>query len=161
MTTHLICNDPGATDDRRSWEGQLRSHDVAIRFSPIIRDRTGKETRKWCQTTWLVKLLRKICILTYLGHDLTLTWPDLTWGNILKLTFQGRKVHDPSRLEEANTMVSVSFSCTLSKELPMKTISAKKRKLFIWWPLEPKLLSTANIWSKKLPGNEESSPMFF
>ena len=35
------------------------------------------KTRKWCQTTWLAKMFRKICILTYLGHDLTLTWPDL------------------------------------------------------------------------------------
>ena len=26
---------------------------------------------------WLVNMLRKICILTYLCHDLTLTWPDL------------------------------------------------------------------------------------
>ena len=35
------------------------------------------ETRKWCKATRLIKPLRKMRILTYLGHDLTLTWPGL------------------------------------------------------------------------------------
>ena len=35
------------------------------------------ETRKWCQTTWLVKPFRKIGMLTYLSHYLTLNWSDL------------------------------------------------------------------------------------
>ena len=60
-----------------SREGHLRSHEVIIRFSPITRVRMEIDTRKWFQTTWLVKLLRNICTLTYLGHDLTLTWLDL------------------------------------------------------------------------------------
>ena len=68
-----ICADRGATDDRGSRGGHLRSNDVTIRFSPISRDRMEIETRKWCQTTWLVEPLQRMCILTYLGHDLTLT----------------------------------------------------------------------------------------
>ena len=73
MTNNLICEDPAATDDRGSREVHLMSHEVKISFSQITRDRMEIETRKWCQTTWLVKPLRKICILTYFGHDLTLT----------------------------------------------------------------------------------------
>ena len=100
MTTHPICDDRGATDDRGSREGHLRSHEVTIRFSPITRNRMEIEMRKWCQTTWLVKPLWTICILTFLGHDLTLAWPDPQThnttearntqyhrGQILKLTF--------------------------------------------------------------------------
>ena len=39
------------------------------------------------------------------------SWPDLelTLGHILKLNFQGQKVHVPNRLEEANTMVAFSY----------------------------------------------------
>ena len=55
----------------------MRSNEVLIRFSPISRDIIDVETRKWCQVTWLVKPLRKMCKLTYLGHDLTLAWPDI------------------------------------------------------------------------------------
>ena len=56
-----------------SREGHLWSQSVFRQ----TRDRKEMKTRKWCQTTWLAKMFRKICILTYLGHDLTLTWPDL------------------------------------------------------------------------------------
>ena len=87
MTNQPICDDPGATDDRGSREGQLGSHEVKIRFSPITRDRMEIEISKWWQTTWQVKPLRKTCILTYFGHDLT-----LTWVQILKLIFRGQKV---------------------------------------------------------------------
>ena len=59
-----------------TWD-HMRSNEVLIRFSPISRDRIDIETRKWCQTTWLVKPLRKMCKLTYMGHDLTLAWPDI------------------------------------------------------------------------------------
>ena len=62
-----------------SWGGHLRSNEITIRFSPINHDSIDIEMHKWCQTTWLIKLLQKICILTHLGNDLTLTrpWPDL------------------------------------------------------------------------------------
>ena len=39
------------------------------------------------------------------------SWPDfdMTWGQILKLTFQFQKVYIPNRLDKANTMVSFSY----------------------------------------------------
>ena len=94
----------------RSWEGHRRQQNLFFKelgagstgskfysspnpFSPITRDRTKIETRGWCQTTCLVKTLQKICILTYLGHDLTFTWPwpDLNWGQFLKWSFKVKK----------------------------------------------------------------------
>ena len=80
MATHPICADLSATYDRESRGVHLRSNDVTIHFSPISRDRMKIETHKWCQSTWLVEPLQRMCILTYLCHDLTLTcpWPDLT-----------------------------------------------------------------------------------
>ena len=50
IATHPICDDPGITDDLRSREGHLRSHEVTIHFLPITLNRTEKETRKWFQT---------------------------------------------------------------------------------------------------------------
>ena len=91
------------------WSGVTgRSSEVTwrhSRFSPVTRDRMKIETHKWCQTMWLVNPVWKICILTYLGHDLTLNWPDLTSGQVLKLTFQGQEIHFSNRLDKLNTMV--------------------------------------------------------
>ena len=88
-------------------------------FSPISRDWMEIETRKWCQTTWLVNPLRKMCIMTYLGHDLTLTWPGLR--SILKLILQCQKVHIWNRLDEANTMVSFFSVSLISKKEKQST----------------------------------------
>ena len=130
MATHHICDGPGATDDWGSWGGHLRSNEVKIRFSPVTPDRMKIETRKWCQTTWFVKPLRKICILTYFVHDLTLTWPwsKLTWGQILKLTFQCKKWM--VRIDSTNQTIrchSYFCVCHVSNNLSMKNHPVKKR----------------------------------
>ena len=48
------------------------------------------ETRKWCQTTWLINPLAH-----WYAHCptsvMTWPWPDLTWGQILKSIFQGQR----------------------------------------------------------------------
>ena len=123
MTTHPICDDAGATDDRGLREGHLRSHEVAIRFSQITRHMMEIETYKWYQTTWLVKPFRKILVLTYIPGS----WPDLdlTWVQNLNLTFQCQKVYVLNRLDEAKTM-SLSY------------LSYKKKineKPFPWKPI--------------------------
>ena len=54
MANHSICADPGATDDRWSWGGHLRTNEIKIMrsqsvfFSRISRDRVEIETHKWC-----------------------------------------------------------------------------------------------------------------
>ena len=113
--------------------GQMRSNEVTIRFSPISRDRMEIETRKLCQTTWLVESLRMMCISTYLGYDLTSTWlwPNLAWGQIFKLTFQSQKVHVSNQLDEATRCAILFFVSLISKKLLMKNHLREKRQLFI------------------------------
>ena len=58
-------------------------------------------------------------------------WPDLTCGQILKLTFQDQKVHISNRLDEKNTMVSFLFSdLPCKKKLLMKKTSQWKQHSF-------------------------------
>ena len=103
-----------------------RSPEVTIHFSPIpSRDRIEIETQKWCQTTWPIEPLRKMCILTYLGHDLSLTWPDLRTNFQIDLSRSKSKCLN--RLDEANTMVSFLFSYLTSKKLLMKNHIREKR----------------------------------
>ena len=105
MATHPICDDPGPTDDRGSREGHLRSNEVTIRFSPRSRDMMEIETRKWFPNN-----LGRQTASEDMHIDLLDPWADLAWGHIMKLTFQGQKVHASNRLDEAITMVSFSFS---------------------------------------------------
>ena len=97
----------------------MRSHEVTIHFSPVTHDRMEIESRKWCQTTLLVRPLRKIWILAYLGHKLALTRPDLR--SDLKLAFQGQQVHVVNQLDKTNTVVSFSFAYLLYIKNSMKT----------------------------------------
>ena len=102
MNTHLICDDLGlgATDDRGSRKGHLRSNEVTICSSSISHGKMKIEMHKWCQTTWLIEPPQKMRILTYLGLgswsdlDLSLTWPKVKfWNwpfNIKKYMFQTR-----------------------------------------------------------------------
>ena len=87
-----------------------RTRSQSVFFLPITRDRMKMETRRWCQTTWLVKPFRKIGMLTYLSHDLTLEWSDLRPDFEIDLSRSKSTVHAPNRLDEANTIVSFSFS---------------------------------------------------
>ena len=77
------------------------------------------------------------------GSDL-----DMTWGQILKSTFQGQNVDIPNRIDEVYTVhdgVIYIFKSLISKKLQMKTHLHEKRLFFIWWPLESKLFSSGQI----------------
>ena len=120
------------------------------------------ETRQWCQTTSLVEPLQRMCILTYLGHDMTLTrpWPDLTWNQIFKLTFQCQKLHISNRLDVANTMVSFLFLYLPYRKSLNENPSPWKRYFFIWWPLDPELLTLGYLIGKRCWGMRRA-PHFF
>ena len=132
----------------RSWArgDHLRSDEVTICFSSINRGRIEIETRKWCQTTWFVKPLRKICILTYLGHD---------------LTFQGQKYMFRTGSARRTRWCHFHFCVSLIKKVINEKPSRWKAIFVIWWPLEPKLLTYAKSDKKTWPGHEASFPMFF
>ena len=110
MANHPICADPGATDDRGSRGGHLRSNEVTIRFSPISRDGMEIEMRKWCQTTLLVEPLQRMCILTFLGHDLTLTWPDLRSNFQIDLQRSKCTCFEPARRGEHGGVIFIFVS---------------------------------------------------
>ena len=81
--------------------GHLSSPTVFLR---ITFDSEEIETWEWSHCVYLIKTLRFICKMTYLGQHVT-----LTWGQIFTLTFQGHAIHVSMRLDEANTMVSKSL----------------------------------------------------
>ena len=106
-----------------TW-GQMSSNGVLIRFSPISGDRMEIETCIWCQTTWLVKPLRKMGILTYLGHGLALSWPDLRSN--FETDLSRSKVYVSNWLDETNATVSYYFLYLYNqKSSEWKTISVK------------------------------------
>ena len=83
---HPICDGQGVTDDRGSRGGHLRQNEITIPFSQISRDRMEIETSKWCQTTWPVSRFGR-CVYWPIWVMIW-SWHGLTWGQILKLTFQ-------------------------------------------------------------------------
>ena len=142
--------------NRRSWGTgrsaevkwvQMRSESV---FSRIGGDKMEIQTRKWCQTTWLVKPLRMMCILTYLGHELALTWPDLRSN--FETDLSRSKAYVSNRLDEANAMMSSNFRVSLIKKVLKDKRSPWKRQFFIWLPQEPNLLIVGSVWSKNAIG---------
>ena len=135
--------------------GHMRPQSV---FSPITRDRMEIETRKWCQTTWIVKPLRKKRILTYLGHDLT--WSDLRSGFEIDLSRSKSTCFKPARWGVHDGVIYIFIS--LIKKLSMKSHLREKRQFFIWRPLVPKSLILGRIWSQNvIVLRKESSPILF
>ena len=63
---------------------------------PITFDRNELETWGWCHSVRLVKAHRLTCIMTYLGHTVTLTWRDLRSNK--KRSFENKKTYmiDPA-----------------------------------------------------------------
>ena len=119
--------------------GHLSSSTVFLR---ITFDSEDKETWEWSHCVSLIKTLRFICNMTYLGHHVT-----LIWGKILTLTFQGHDIQVLMRLDEANTMVSKSLLYHFKHgSYHRKTVSLKIAVFELSWPLTPKLLILGEIW---------------
>ena len=139
-----------------------RSNEVTIRFSPISRDRMEIETRKWCQTTWAIEPLRRMCILTYLDHDLTLIWPwpDLRSNFEIGITRSKSIYIKPTRRDEYDGLTFIFVSPTPKKLLMKNHLRENDSFSFddLWsqnyWP-------SVKSDREPLPGHEESSPMLF
>ena len=89
-------------------------------------------------------------------------WPglDLTWAQTLKLTFQVEKVGTCFEPAWRGKHDGAFFVSSIQKIL-MKNYLREKRQLFIWWPLEPKLLTLGQIWSEDVSGAWEELPNVF
>ena len=123
--------------------GHLSSPTV---FLQITFDSEEIETCERSHCVSLIKTLRFICNMTYLGHHVT-----LTWGQILTLTFQGHTIHLSMRRDEANTMVSKSLLYHFKHgSYHRGTVSLKNAVFDLSWPLTPKPLILGEIW--RLPG---------
>ena len=83
------------------------------------------ETHKLCQTTWFVKPLRKICKLTYWGHDPTLTWTDLRSDFETDLSRSNSTWSKPTRRGEHDGVILIFIFLISKKSYQWKTISGK------------------------------------
>ena len=103
-------------------------------------------------------------ILAYLGHDVTSTWPwpELTWDQIFKLTFQCQKEHVSNRLDEVNTMVSLLFSYLPYQQVINGKIISMKNVNFPFDGLGSQTVDLmSNLIKKTLPVHEKGSQMHF
>ena len=80
-----------------------RSFEATNRFLPITLD--WKEIERWCwpHCVCLAETHRLICNMTFSGQT-------LTWGQILKLTFQGQIIVHSTRLGERNTILTLEMT---------------------------------------------------
>ena len=114
---------PGATDDRGSRRGHLRPNEFKWSHNPFFANKPRPDgdrdtqmvsndlVRRAASDDMHIDLLGWICRKgVFLLGMMSLTWHLPTRGRVLKLTFQGKKVHFPNRLDKANTMVSFLFS---------------------------------------------------
>ena len=158
MATHPICADLVATDDRGSRGGHLRSNDITVRFLPISRDRKEIETCKWCQATWLVEPLQAMCMLTYLGIDLSLTWPEVKFWN---WPFKIKNAYfEPAWWGEHGDVFFI-FVSLMSKKLLMKNHFREKNINFSLTDLWAETFGlTSNLIERRYRGMRRATKCF-
>ena len=118
IATYSICDDSGATDDWGSREGHLRSHEVTIGFcQKKTRDKMEMRLTNGAKRLGSSRRFGRylICILTNLGHNLTLTRSEF------EIILHGQKIHfsKPSRRYKHGVVIFI-FVSLLSKKLLMK-----------------------------------------
>ena len=76
------------------------------------------------------------------------TWPELSLNFAIDLSRPKSTYSEPARW--GKTMVPFYFRFSHIAKLSMKNNLHEKRYFFIWWPLEPKLLTLGQIWLKNI-----------
>ena len=89
---------------------------------------------------------RLTCNMTYLGH--TVTWPGVTWGQILKLAFEGYKHMDRSSLARG-TWWCQNYSPSLSSWEVIHEKTFSKKTYFFH-------LATSRTYSIRLTANRRT-----
>ena len=148
MTTHPICDDPGATNygdhGKVTW-GHMRSQFVFFFANNSRQD--GDRDAQMMPNDFARQTVSEDMHIGLQGPWPTLTWPDLrsdfeidlsgpisTWSKLAR-----RGEHDG---------VIFSFIFLIKKKNQWKAIHAKNDDFFSWWPLEaPKLLTLGQMWS--------------
>ena len=139
-----ICDDPGATDDRGSRVGHLRSNEIKCclnLFSSISRD-----TMDTYRDAQMVSndFARQAASSDAYWLTWVMIWPlpnlDLTWGQISKLTFQGRMktaLQCFFRILPSYHTFGDNSDCSQKKNVILS-------KLDLWWHLVISIL----VWPK-------------
>ena len=116
--------------------------------------------------TWVVKTIRKLCILTYLGHDPTLTWPDLRSEFEIDLSMSKKTMFRTGwsrQTQRCHFYFCISHIKKFINEKPFR----KKTIILIWWPMVIKLWSSktieirSNLIEKRYGGMQEAPQRFF
>ena len=145
---HLTCDDSrGELTPRGHLKGHPRSQrsSTVFEFLPITFDWKEIQRRGWSHCVSLVETLQMICNMTYFGDlDLDL---DLDPRSNFDLDLLRSKdtFSEASRRAEHDGAIFI-FVSLLSKKLLPKNNLREKRIFFLWWPLEPKLLTLGQIW---------------
>ena len=160
---HLTCDDSrGELTPRGHLKGHPRSQrsSTVFEFLPITFDWKEIQRRGWSHCVSLVETLQMICNMTYFGDlDLDL---DLDPRSNFDLDLLRSKdtFSEASRRAEHDGAIFI-FVSLLSKKLLPKNNLREKRKFFLWWPLEPKLLTLGQIWAKNATGAWRELPDAF
>ena len=87
---------------------------------------------------------------------LTLTWPEVRfWNWLLKVKKYMLRIGSTWPRRWCHFILSL-----IKKAINEKTVPVKNDNFYIWWRLEPKLLTLDQIWSWNVTEHEGSSPMF-
>ena len=87
------------------FKGQLNSYEVIMTYFPVTLNAKELERRRWSRYVCFAETHRYICSMAYLGHDVT-----LTFGQISTLTFQGQPMHILVSLEGTTALVAKSLT---------------------------------------------------
>ena len=128
-------------------------------FLPITFDWKEIQRRGWSLCVSLVETLQMICNMTYLG-DLNLGLDLDPRSNFDLDLLRSKSIYsDAFRRGKHDGDIADSLpllgQTLLMKNHPWKTLHVihEKRYFFLWWPLEPRLLTLGQIWGETLPGH--------
>ena len=119
-------------------------------FSLITRDRMELGACKWHRWTCIAKAPQLICNLPQLGYIKVMTWPSPEvkfWNWPFKV-----KRYIFWTFSTSATRWCLFFVSLLSKKLFMENQLHVKKYFSLWWPLESKVLTLGQIWSKNVTG---------
>ena len=120
-------------------------------FSLITRDRMELGACKWHRWTCIAKAPQLTCNLAQLGYIKVMTWPspEVKFWN---WPFKVKRYIFWTLSTSATRWCLFYFVSLLSKKLFMENQLHVKKYFFLWWPLESKVLTLGQIWSKNVTG---------
>ena len=123
-------------------KGHLRSPKVTNSFLQITFDPNAIETWEWSHCVSLIKTHRYICNMTYLGHQVTLTWGQIFDLNLSRSCYT---CFDASWQGKHDGVKSIALSFQ-TRKVSSKNCFAQKCRFSPFRDLTPKPLILGEIW---------------